>query len=169
MKKFNSCYKPNHKLSHNGRSKIHHKPKQLRGKNSDRHKIDKQSNRQIEKQEKIQQNHKPILSDNETIDPFLAPNGWIISDFTQYNENPWYSSSEIFSRYKNIYSQFDKKRSLNYLSRLKIDFKEHDRNHMTHLMLACAYSFGDNNLALVKLFSVRVLMLILQIYMANQH
>lgn len=150
MKKFNPCYKPNHKLSHNGRSKIHHKPKQLRGKNSDRHKINKQSNRQIEKREKIQLNHKPVLSDNETNDSFLTPNGWIIDDFTQDDKNPWYSLSDKFSRYKNIYSNFDKKRSLNYLSKMKIDFKERDENCMTHLMLACAYSFGDNNLALVK-------------------
>lgn len=150
MKKFNPCYKPNHKLSHNGRSKIHHKPKQLRGKNSDRHKINKQSNRQIEKREKIQLNHKPVLSDNETNDSFLTPNGWIIGDFTQDDKNPWYSLSDKFSRYKNIYSNFDKKRSLNYLSKMKIDFKERDENCMTHLMLACAYSFGDNNLALVK-------------------
>ncbi|AKI80621.1 hypothetical protein QJ850_gp078 [Acanthamoeba polyphaga mimivirus] len=150
MKKFNSYYKPNHKLNHNGKSKTHHKPKPLQRKNSDRHKINKQSIRQIEKREKIQLNHKPVLSDNETNDSFLTPNGWVIADFTQDNENPWYSLSDKFSRYKNIYSQSDKKRSLNYLSKMKIDFQERDGNHMTHLMLACAYSFGDNNLTLVK-------------------
>nr|WBF70181.1 putative ankyrin repeat protein [Megavirus caiporensis] len=147
MKKINSYYKP----SHNGKSKIHYKP--IQRKKSDQRKINKQTNRQTSKQLKIKENKRkifgPVSCDNEVNGSFLTPNGWIIADFITPKLNyQWYFLS---NKYVNFYTRsHNNKNILDCLLKTKINFHECDNYNISHLMLVCACSFGDKNLALVK-------------------
>ncbi|AGF84839.1 hypothetical protein QJ854_gp943 [Moumouvirus goulette] len=96
MKKFNQYYKP----SHNGKSKIYHKPFQRK---KSEYKINKQVNRQIEIKGKKPQDSNLILYDDKVKESFLTPNGWIIADFiTPKNYNTWYLLESKFSEYVNF-------------------------------------------------------------------
>ncbi|AEQ32840.1 ankyrin repeat protein [Megavirus chiliensis] len=126
---------------------------QLEGKNQINVKSNKQTNRQANKQLKIKNLKKkffgPVSYDNEINESFLTPNGWIIADFITPKLNyQWYFLS---NKYVDFYSRsHNKKNILDCFLKAKINFHEYDNYNISHLMLACACSFGDKNLALVK-------------------